>query len=111
MQERGAQIIKKFDRPEEGRYENKSMEYIQNRTNWCWIVACKIVGEQYKRNFTEVSFQPGYGGKEAAVSNLNGLRMDVVRFTPLPWGDMTRRRAFCTAIARRLRLCLRKMDF
>lgn len=24
-------------------------EYIQNDSNWCWAVACKIVGEQYKR--------------------------------------------------------------
>ena len=34
----------------------KSMKYIQNRTNWCWVAACKVVGEQYKKNFTEFAF-------------------------------------------------------
>lgn len=24
-------------------------KYIQNRPNWCWAVACKMVGEQYKQ--------------------------------------------------------------
>ena len=32
------------------------MKYIQNRTNWCWVAACKVVGEQYKKNFTEFAF-------------------------------------------------------
>ena len=25
------------------------MKYIQNRTNWCWVAACKVAGEQYKK--------------------------------------------------------------
>ena len=29
------------------------MKYIQNRTNWCWVAACKVVGEQYKKNFVD----------------------------------------------------------
>ena len=32
------------------------MKYIQNRTNWCWVAACKVAGEQYKKNFTEMAF-------------------------------------------------------
>ena len=31
----------------------KSMKYIQNRTNWCWVEACKDAGEQYKKNFAD----------------------------------------------------------
>ena len=31
----------------------KSMKYIQNRTNWCWVAACKVAGEQYKKNFVD----------------------------------------------------------
>lgn len=27
----------------------EKLKYIQNRRHWCWAVACKIVGEQYKR--------------------------------------------------------------
>ncbi len=41
------------------------MKYIQNRTNWCWVAACKVVGEQYKKNFTEFAFtleSPETGG-------------------------------------------------
>lgn len=29
------------------------MKYIQNRTNWCWVAACKVAGEQYKKNFAD----------------------------------------------------------
>ena len=29
------------------------MKYIQNRTNWCWVEACKDAGEQYKKNFAD----------------------------------------------------------
>ena len=29
------------------------MKYIQNRTNWCWVAACKVAGEQYKKNFVD----------------------------------------------------------
>ena len=31
----------------------KSMKYIQNRTNWCWVEACKVAREQYKKNFVD----------------------------------------------------------
>ena len=30
--------------------------YIQNRKHWCWAVACKMVGEQYKRLHKEYGF-------------------------------------------------------
>ncbi|MDE6950948.1 MAG: hypothetical protein K2P64_08540 [Lachnospiraceae bacterium] len=70
--------------------QKKNMEYIQNRTNWCWAVACRIVGEQYKRNHTEYSFEPvgvnteacggtrQYQGKTIATDDFEGLRMEIV---------------------------------
>ena len=30
------------------KYQNHSVQYVQNRTNWCWAVACRMVGEQFK---------------------------------------------------------------
>ena len=57
----------------------KSMKYIQNRTNWCWVAACKVVGEQYKKNFTEFAFTLESQETEVAVSNLDGLRTDIVK--------------------------------
>lgn len=32
------------------------LKYIQNRQHWCWAVACKIVGEQYKKLHNEYDF-------------------------------------------------------
>ena len=32
-------------------------EYVQNCTNWCWAVACRMVGEQFKRNNPSFNFQ------------------------------------------------------
>ena len=55
------------------------MKYIQNRTNWCWVAACKVVGEQYKKNFTEFAFTLESPETEVAVSNLDGLRTDIVK--------------------------------
>ena len=55
------------------------MKYIQNRTNWCWVAACKVVGEQYKKNFTEFAFTLESPKTEVAVSNLDGLRTDIVK--------------------------------
>lgn len=26
------------------------VKYIQQQTDWCWVVACKMVGVQYKKN-------------------------------------------------------------
>lgn len=57
----------------------KSMKYIQNRTNWCWVAACKVAGEQYKKNFTEFAFTLENPETEVAVSNLDGLRTDIVK--------------------------------
>ena len=57
----------------------KSMKYIQNRTNWCWVEACKDAGEQYKKNFTEFAFTLESPETEVAVSNLDGLRTDIVK--------------------------------
>ena len=50
------------------------MKYIQNRTNWCWVTACKVVGEQYKKNFTEMAFTLENPETEVAVSNLEIFR-------------------------------------
>ena len=55
------------------------MKYIQNRANWCWVVACKVAGEQYKKNFTEFAFTLESPETEVAVSNLDGLRTDIVK--------------------------------
>lgn len=62
---------------------------IQNRTNWCWAAACKVVGEQYKRQHTEFAFhiigENGIGlvsqqEYETGVltQNLDGLRKEFV---------------------------------
>lgn len=68
------------------------MNYIQNRTNWCWAVACKVLGEQYKTihpefvfsidrknddklgNITKEEYRRGVATKE-----LEGLRIECVR--------------------------------
>ena len=55
------------------------MKYIQNRTNWCWVAACKVAGEQYKKNFTEFAFTLENPETVVAVSNLDGLRTDIVK--------------------------------
>ena len=55
------------------------MKYIQNRTNWCWVAACKVAGEQYKKNFTEFAFTLESPETEVAVSNLDELRIDIVK--------------------------------
>lgn len=34
----------------------KGLEYIQNRQHWCWAVACRMVGEQYKKRHTKFGF-------------------------------------------------------
>lgn len=64
-----------------------SMGYIQNRTNWCWAVACKILGEQYKKQYSEFIFSINKVGdvteeeyKRGVVTNeLDGLRMEHIR--------------------------------
>lgn len=35
----------------------KLIGYIQNRKHWCWAVACKMAGEQYKRLHKEYGFE------------------------------------------------------
>lgn len=64
--------------------------YIQNRTNWCWAVGCKLVGEQFKRNKSrflskldidkaqEFAVVPTNFDEETLTYNLNGLRQDMV---------------------------------
>lgn len=32
------------------------INYIQNRKHWCWAVACKMTGEQYKKQHREYGF-------------------------------------------------------
>lgn len=53
--------------------------YIQNRVNWCWVVACKILGQRYKLiypqwDFSAVDGQPNHHG--VVTHDLNGLRLD-----------------------------------
>ncbi|MDE6388735.1 MAG: hypothetical protein K2L82_13135 [Lachnospiraceae bacterium] len=36
--------------------QTERLKYIQNRRHWCWAVACKMVGEQYKRLHTGYDF-------------------------------------------------------
>ncbi len=47
-------------------------EYIQNDTNWCWAVACKIVGEQYKRMNSDYDSQL-YCTQRNIVMNANTI--------------------------------------
>ena len=76
------------------------MKYIQNRTNWCWVAACKVAGELYKKNFTEFEFTLENPETEVAVSNLDGLRTDIVKMrgSQLLPGMQT----FCTEIWREI---------
>ena len=61
------------------------MKYIQNRTNWCWVAACKVAGEQYKKNFVD-AWQSAiaknadflHGGLEGNFPG-NDLRTDIVK--------------------------------
>lgn len=32
------------------------LRYVQNRRHWCWAVACKMAGEQYKRKHLDYTF-------------------------------------------------------
>ena len=75
------------------KYQDYSVQYIQNRTNWCWAVACRMVGEQFKRNPPEFDIliplcgegngETGRGEeKEKGVrtDDRRGLRMDIVEW-------------------------------
>lgn len=66
-------------------------EYIQNRTNWCWAVACRMVGEQFKRNnpvYNSMFFYDKETVAEGVVrldesnrlrlAELEGIRTDIV---------------------------------
>ena len=70
-----------YDSDEDG---EKSMKYIQNRTNWCWVAACKVAGEQYKKNFTEFAFTLENPETGVAVSNLDGLHTCFLYTSPSP---------------------------
>lgn len=67
-------------------------EYIQNRTNWCWAVACRMVGEQFIRNNPVYNFTFFYDKETVAegvvrlddsnslrLAELEGIRTDIVR--------------------------------
>lgn len=73
------------------KYQNHSAQYVQNRTNWCWAVACKMVGEQFKRNHHGFDFHIDRNGnkrtvmedeykKEVRTAVREGLRTDVVKW-------------------------------
>ena len=38
--------------------------YIQNRRNWCWAVACKILGQQYKYRHPQWNFSIVYDSQD-----------------------------------------------
>lgn len=59
----------------------KGLEYIQNRQHWCWAVACRMVGEQYKERHTKFDFgiiraQPEEYGCVTASEYENGVVTD-----------------------------------
>ncbi|MCM1214377.1 MAG: hypothetical protein NC548_07635 [Lachnospiraceae bacterium] len=67
-------------------------EFIQNRTNWCWAVACRMVGEQFIRNNSVYNFRFIYDKETVAegvvrlddsnglrLAELEGVRTDIVR--------------------------------
>lgn len=75
------------------RQQYHSIQCIQNRTNWCWAVACRMVGEQFKKNHPEFHFSisPCREGNEETdieagnekgvrTDDRKGLRMDVVEW-------------------------------
>lgn len=66
-------------------------QFIQNRTNWCWAVACRLVGERYKGNNCDyldlhmVDTDEGMRTlkqldltENALTYNLDGLRLHVI---------------------------------
>lgn len=55
-----------------------SEKYIQNYSNWCWAVACKMVGEQYKTMNPIYNFTLGYN-KDIEWQNClcNGSSFDI----------------------------------
>ena len=73
----------------ENKQQDNSAQYIQNRKNWCWAVACRMVGEQFKRNHPEFDFlispcgDTAMGdeeGKGIRTDDRKGLRMDIVEW-------------------------------
>lgn len=75
------------------KYQNRSQQYIQNRANWCWAVACRMVGEQFKRNNSDFNFYILTGRKDntgiatgaeykkgVKTNNHDGIRRDVVKW-------------------------------
>lgn len=56
-----------------------NLKYIQNRTNWCWVVACKMVGEQFKRNKIETTNEQQYENR-VVTYNMDGLRKEVAEW-------------------------------
>lgn len=58
-----------------------SKGYIQNRTNWCWAVACEMVGNQYKENIAYANIFANIAvdtSQEAIVQNVNTIMPGVL---------------------------------
>ena len=58
-----------------------NLKYIQNRKHWCWAVACRMVGEQYKRlhtgyDFTIIGDRSDRYGNVTAYEYENGVATD-----------------------------------
>lgn len=69
-----------------------NLKYIQNRKHWCWAVACKMVGEQYKKIHPEYTFNLLREGTEnggyvtafeyengVVTNNLDGINWNLQR--------------------------------
>jgi len=55
------------------------IRYIQNRTNWCWAVACRMVGEQFKwNNFKTINKK--FCENTVPTYNMDGLRKEVAEW-------------------------------
>lgn len=53
-------------------------KYVQNRKHWCWAVACKMVGEQYKKihpnyDFSIITKKPKECGQVTTFEFENGV--------------------------------------
>lgn len=67
--------------------KSTSCHYIQNRTNWCWAVACKMLGEQFRLIHPGLRFCAAdnvylcrllNSNKTIPTGNMEGLRREAI---------------------------------
>ena len=58
---------------------------VQNRTNWCWAVARRMVGERFKRNHPEFDFSFHYA--EKGMGKLTGEMRKKRELEPMTGND------------------------